>query len=80
MSAMARDHLSRRDRRKDSNAPDLLRWLLRKYPKRLNHADIATLTLLSRQSDPELLAAARPVLDSLLERQPENPGVLAAAV
>jgi CubicO group peptidase (beta-lactamase class C family) len=78
--ALARDFLSRRDGRTDSNARDLLRWLLRKCPERLNRADIATLTLLSRQSDPELLAAARPVLDSLLERQPENPGVLAAAV
>jgi CubicO group peptidase (beta-lactamase class C family) len=78
--ALARDFLSRRDGRTDSNARDLLRWLLRKYPERLNRADIAALTLLSRQSDPELLAAAKPVLDSLLEHQPENPGVLAAAV
>ena len=37
-------------------------------------------TVLSRQSDPELLAAAEPALESLLTRQPESPGVLAAAV
>jgi CubicO group peptidase (beta-lactamase class C family) len=78
--ALVRDYLNRRDRRTDSTAADLLRWLLRNYPERLNRADVATLALLSRQSDPELLAAARPVLDSLLERQPENPVVLATAV
>jgi len=78
--ALARDYLSRRDGRKESKAPDLLRWLLRKSPKRLTRADIATITLLSRQSDPGLLGAVKPVLDSLLTQQPENPGVLAAAV
>jgi CubicO group peptidase (beta-lactamase class C family) len=78
--ALARDYLSRRDSRKDSKASDLLRWLQRNSPERLKRADMATLTLLSRQTDPELLAAAGPVLDSLMARQPENPCVLTAAV
>jgi hypothetical protein len=49
-------------------------------PERLTRADVATFTLLSRQSDPELLAAAAPILESLLARQPENPAVLAASI
>jgi hypothetical protein len=77
--ALARDYLSRRDSREDAKAPGLLRWLRRKSPERLRRADTATLTLLSRQSDPELLAAAGPLLESLLAREPENPGVLEAA-
>ena len=52
----------------------------RNSPERLKRADTATLTLLSRQSDPELLAAAGPLLESLLAREPENPAVLAAAI
>ena len=78
--ALARDHLGRRDSREDSKASDLLRWLRRRSPERLNRADTATLTLLSRQSDPELLAATGPLLESLLTREPENPGSLEAAV
>src|SRR5262249_36333660 len=57
-----------------------LQWLLHQSPERLRRADLATLTLLSRQADPELLAAAKPLLDALLARQPENPAVLTAAV
>jgi hypothetical protein len=41
---------------------------------------VPTLDLLSRQSDRKLLDAAKPVLDSLLLRQPENPCVLIGAV
>ena len=78
--ALARDYLGGRDSRKDSKANDLLRWLLRKSPGRLKRADTATLNLLSRQSDPELLASSGPILEFLLAREPENPGVLAAAV
>jgi hypothetical protein len=78
--ALARDYPGRRNSREDSKAKDLLRWLLHKSPGRLRQADTATLDLLLRQSDPELLAAAGPLLESLLAREPENPGVLAAAV
>ncbi|MGP0070270.1 MAG: serine hydrolase [Isosphaeraceae bacterium] len=78
--ALARDYLGRRDSREDSRAKNLLRWLLHKSPGRLARADTATLNLLSRQSDPELLASAGPLLELLLAREPENPEVLAAAV
>ena len=78
--ALARDYLGRRDSREDSRAKDLLRWLLHKSPGRLGRADTATLNLLLRQSDPELLAPAGPLLELLLAREPENPEVLAAAV
>ena len=78
--ALARDSISRRDAQKDTKASELLRWLLHESPERLKRADTATLVLLSRQNDPELLAAAEPILESLLLRQPENPAVLAAAV
>jgi hypothetical protein len=78
--ALIRDYLNRRDGRDESKALDLLRWLLRKCQNRKNRADIATLTLLARQSDPEILTAARPVLESLVAQQPENPAVLSAAV
>ncbi len=78
--ALARDYLGRRDSSKDAKAADLLRWLRRNSPERLTRADTATLALLSRQCDPELLAAAGPLVESLLAREPENPGVLQAAV
>jgi CubicO group peptidase (beta-lactamase class C family) len=78
--ALARDYLGRRDSREDSKSSDLLRWLRRNSPERLRHADTVTLTLLSRQSDPELLAAAGPLLETLLAREPENPGVLSVAI
>jgi CubicO group peptidase (beta-lactamase class C family) len=78
--AFARDSLGRRDGHKDSKVSDVLKWLLRRSPQRLKRADLATLTLLTRQADSELLAAARPILDSLLASQPENPAVLAEAV
>jgi CubicO group peptidase (beta-lactamase class C family)/pimeloyl-ACP methyl ester carboxylesterase len=78
--AVVRDAADRQDGRDDPKAVQLLKWLLRKSPTRLGRADTATLALLSRQSDPDLLAAAKPVLAALLASQPENPAVLEAAV
>ena len=77
---LARDYLNRQDGRRDSITPNLLRWLLRNNRQRLERADIATLTLLSRQSDPDLRSAAKVSLGTLIDRQPENPGMLAAAI
>lgn len=78
--ALARDFLGRRDPAQRAKSLRLLEWLRQNAPERLRRADLATLTLLSRQSDKRLLDAAGPLLETLLAREPENPGVLEAAV
>jgi CubicO group peptidase (beta-lactamase class C family) len=76
--AFLRHHIGGDDAEDGSKAEGLLRWLLRESPGVLRRPDVAVLTLLCQQTDPTLLAAAKPVLDALLKRKPEHPGVLAA--